>query len=95
MNSAIQAAKEYLENIENHLTHMSTGNYRVNDHNTDIDSHIVSHLPGVDESHIDTSPYSVVTVSKDITTDSGITIPKVVQLEVDASNKVQNVLESK
>jgi len=91
----IEVAKDYLKNTDNHLTHMSDGDFEVDSHDTNIDSHIVSHLPNVDQSHIDTDPYDVVTITKNIVMGDGATIQKVVKLEIDKDNKVKNVLESK
>lgn len=92
---SITAAKAYLEDNDNHLTHMTDGDFQVDTHDTAIDSHIVSHLPNVDQAHIDTDVYDVVTVTKDLTMGDGAIIQKVVKLEVDKDNNVKNVLESK
>lgn len=89
-----QAAREFLDKHPT-LGHMADGSYTTDVHDSTIDSHVVNHLPGVEEEDIDKNPYHMVTISKDITASDGAIINKVVKLEVDSDNKVQNVIESK
>lgn len=90
----INIAKDFL-NKHLHLSDMSSGDFSVDLHDHAGDAHLVDNLDNVDQSHIDTDPYHVVTINKDITTEDGAIIPRTIKVEIDQNNNIQNVLESK
>jgi hypothetical protein len=90
----INIAKDFLKQ-HLHLSDMADGNFNVDKHDPSIDSHVVDLLDDVDQSHIKTDPYHVVTVNKSVTAEDGAIIPRSIKVEIDKDNNVKNVLESK
>jgi len=95
--SPIDVAKNFLANSDQY-GHMTDGKFSVTDHNSDLDSHMVNQLDGVDHTDTRDNDYHVVTVQKDVPVEGsdGLTIPKIVKVQVSkADNSIQSVLESK
>ena len=91
----INIVKDFL-NKHLHLSDMlDGGEFKVDTHDSSIDSHVVDLLDDVNQSHINTDPYHVITVNKNVTAPDGAIIPRSIKVEIDKDNNIKNVIESK
>jgi hypothetical protein len=91
----IEVTKKFLANSDQY-SHMQDGKFSVTDHDPNKDAHMVNQLDGVEHSDIQDNNYHVVTVQKNIPVEGGITIPKIVKVQISKEdNSIQSILESK
>lgn len=95
MSDSIDTVKDYLESHPT-LNHMLDGGiFEEHAHDSSEDAHLIHHLDEVNNSHLNTEPFSTVTVTKDITMNDGLVIPKVVKVQLNSDNNIESVVESK
>lgn len=87
----LDIVKNYLQ--ENKPDFMDA-NVRIDDHIGGGDAHFIPLLDDVNHEDISHENYQIATVSKMITLDDGIQIPKILKLTV-KNNQVEKVIESK
>lgn len=91
----INKVKSYLKNHPT-LSHMlDGGKFEIHDHDSTLDKHIIQHLDEVSEEHLSEKGFQTVTVTKDIKTEDGLAIPKIVKIQLSENNNIESVLESK